>query len=71
MVFTVAPDGITFCVYIATTPNVGRLTTDNEDGRIVADLYYVEQTNVKYTDRDEGQRRDINIKGTFRTYDRA
>jgi len=71
VVLAVAPDGTTFRVYIATTPNVGRLTTDNEDGRIAADLYYVVQTNVEYADGDEGQRRDINIEGTFRTYDGA
>lgn len=71
IVFAVAPDGTTFRVCIATTPNVGHLTTDNEDGRIAADLYYVVQTNVEYADGDEGQRRDINVEGIFMRYDEA
>jgi len=71
MVLAVAPDGTTFRVCIGTTPNVGHLTTDNEDGRIAANLYYVVQTNIEYADGDEGQRRDINIEGTFMTYNEA
>lgn len=63
-----APDGTTFRVCIGTTPNVGHLATDNEDGRIAADLYYVVQTNVWYA--DEGQR-DLNIEGTFVSYPEA
>jgi hypothetical protein len=71
IVLAVAPDGTTFRVCIGTTPNDGHLTTNNEDGRIDADLYYVVQTNVEYADGVEGQRRDINIEGSFTTYDEA
>jgi hypothetical protein len=69
IVLAVAPDGTTFRVCICTTPNIGHLTTHNEYGRIEADLYYVVQTNVEYA--DEGQRRDINIEGAFKTYSEA
>ncbi|KFY27692.1 hypothetical protein V493_03361 [Pseudogymnoascus sp. VKM F-4281 (FW-2241)] len=71
VVVAVAPDGTTFRVCISTTPNVGHLTTNNEDGRIAAGLYYVVQTNVEYGNGDEGQRRGINIEGIFMTYDKA
>ncbi|KFZ19991.1 hypothetical protein V502_03402 [Pseudogymnoascus sp. VKM F-4520 (FW-2644)] len=67
----VAPDGTIFRVCISTTPNIGHLTTDKEDGRIATDLYYVVQTSVNYANGDEGQRRDINIEGIFMTYDKA
>jgi hypothetical protein len=71
VVLAVAPDGTTFRVCVDTTPNIGHLTTDSEDGRIATDLYYVVQTNVEYADGDEGQRRYINIEGAFMTYDKA
>ena len=71
VVFAVASDGTTFRISISTTPNTGHLTTDNEDGRIATDLYYVVQTNVKYANGDEGQDRDVNIEGLFTTYDKA
>jgi hypothetical protein len=71
VVLAVAPDGTTFRVCISTTPNIGHLTTDNEDGRIATDLYYVVQTNVEYADGDAGQGRDINIEGIFMTYNKA
>ncbi|KFY09530.1 hypothetical protein V492_05455 [Pseudogymnoascus sp. VKM F-4246] len=71
VVFAVASDGTTFCVSISTTPNIGHLTTDNDDGRIATDLYYVVQTNIKYANGDEGQDRDVNIEGIFMKYDKA
>ncbi|KFZ24146.1 hypothetical protein V502_01377 [Pseudogymnoascus sp. VKM F-4520 (FW-2644)] len=71
VVVAVVPDETTFRVCISTTPNVGHLTTNNEDGRIAAELYYVVQTNVEYANDDEGQRRGINIEGIFMTYDKA
>lgn len=71
VVFAVASDGTTFRISISTTPNIGHLTTDNEDGRIATDLYYVVQTNVKYANGDEGQDRDVNIEGIFMTDDKA
>ncbi|KFY56206.1 hypothetical protein V496_06761 [Pseudogymnoascus sp. VKM F-4515 (FW-2607)] len=71
VVFAVASDGTTFRISISTTPNIGHLTTDNEDGRIEADLYYVVQTNVNYANGDEGQDRDVTIEGIFTAYDKA
>ncbi|KAL5344969.1 hypothetical protein ACLOAV_009922 [Pseudogymnoascus australis] len=71
VVVAVAPDGTAFRACISTTPNTGHLTTDNEEGRIAADLYYVVQTNVEYANGDEEQRRGINIEGIFMSYDKA
>jgi hypothetical protein len=70
-VHAVAQDGTTFQVIINTTRNIGEFMTDNEDGRISHDLYYVVQTNVLYIDDDSGEVRDHNIEGSFRTYDEA
>ncbi|KAF3482092.1 uncharacterized protein GIQ15_04851 [Arthroderma uncinatum] len=70
-VFATAPDGTTFRVRIHTTPNVNHLTTSYEDGRIPVDLYYVVQANVEYADGQGGELRDINIEGTFKSYDEA
>ncbi|KFY29038.1 hypothetical protein V491_00225 [Pseudogymnoascus sp. VKM F-3775] len=69
VVFAKASDGTTFRISISTTPNISHLTTDNEDGRIATDLYYVVQTNVNYVNGDED--RDVNIEGVFTAYDKA
>ncbi|OBT45532.1 hypothetical protein VE00_05073 [Pseudogymnoascus sp. WSF 3629] len=71
VVLAVASDGTTFRVSISTTPNNSHLTTDNEDGRIATDLYYVVQTTADYADGEEGKRHDINIEGIFTTNDKA
>lgn len=71
IVLAVAFDGTTFCVCICSTTNVGCLTTDNEDNRIAADLYYVVRSSVVYNDGDTGERRDINIEGAFITFAEA
>ncbi|KFY04506.1 hypothetical protein O988_00726 [Pseudogymnoascus sp. VKM F-3808] len=71
VVFAEASDGTAFRISISTTPNIDHLTTDNDDGRIATDLYYVVQTNIKYANGDEGQDRDVNIEGIFLKYDKA
>jgi hypothetical protein len=67
-VLAVAPDGTTFRVRILTTPNVDHLSTDNEDGRIARDLYYVIQSAFDYDCRDD---RSLNVEGVFNTYGEA
>jgi hypothetical protein len=71
VVRAVAQDGTTFQVAINTTRNLGGFMTDNEDGRISHDLWYVLQTNIFYMDDDSGEVRDHNIEGVFRTYGEA
>lgn len=71
MVFAIAPDRTEFSICIATTSNDYHLTSDNDDHRVSIPLYYVVQANVEYG-REEGSiLRDINIQGTFKTYDEA
>ncbi|RHZ73297.1 hypothetical protein CDV55_101521 [Aspergillus turcosus] len=71
-VLAVAADGTTFRVRIDTTPNNKRLTTDLEDGRISIPLYYVIETTVVYDGQKETTSvRDLNVEGTFETYDEA
>lgn len=49
-----------------------RLTTELEDGRISTLLYYVIQTTVVYDGQKETTKvRDLNIEGTFKTYEEA
>ncbi|GFF61438.1 hypothetical protein IFM51744_10684 [Aspergillus udagawae] len=68
----VAADGSTCRVRIQTTPNNKCLTTDLEDGRISIPLYYVIETAVVYDEeKDTTSVRDLNIEGTFKTYDEA
>ncbi|GAQ04968.1 hypothetical protein ALT_2289 [Aspergillus lentulus] len=71
-VLAVAADGTTFRVRVDTTPNNMRLTTELEDGRISIPLYYVIQTTVVYDGQKETTSvRDLNIEGTFKTYEEA
>ncbi|KAL2869382.1 uncharacterized protein BJX67DRAFT_379400 [Aspergillus lucknowensis] len=74
MVHATAPDGTTFRVRIDTTPNKMGLTSELADGRVSVPLFYVLQASVEYTggDGDEECRvRDINVEGTFTSYDEA
>ncbi|GIJ98878.1 hypothetical protein Aspvir_001000 [Aspergillus viridinutans] len=71
-VLAVAADGTTFRVRIDTTPNNMRLTTDLEDGRISIPLYYVIETTIVYGGQKETTSvRNLNIEGTFETYEEA
>ncbi|KKK22690.1 hypothetical protein P175DRAFT_0527956 [Aspergillus ochraceoroseus IBT 24754] len=71
MVYAIAPDGTTFRVRINTTANDKNLTSDLPDGRISVPLYYVIQANVEYSGDEGSLVRDINVEGTFTSYDEA
>lgn len=71
VVYATAPDGTAFRVRIDTTPNERKLTSDLADGRIGVPLYYVVQAAVEYTGDEGGVVRDINVQGTYGTYEEA
>lgn len=52
-------------------PNILRLTTDNEDGRISASLYYVVRTNMPYCSHERKPAHDTNVEGLFQSYAEA
>ncbi|RMZ76734.1 hypothetical protein DV737_g4701, partial [Chaetothyriales sp. CBS 132003] len=62
-----AQDGTEFKVFIHVTPNNLQLVTDEEDGRVSADLFYVVQTEVDYNG-DDIKLRSHSIGGVFTRY---
>ncbi|KAL2432243.1 hypothetical protein ABEF95_003206 [Exophiala dermatitidis] len=65
-----APDGTTFRVSVATTPNT--LGLKGGDGhKVHQDLYHVVQTNILYAEDDTGEEREHNVEGTFTSYEEA
>ncbi|RMZ89689.1 hypothetical protein DV736_g3075, partial [Chaetothyriales sp. CBS 134916] len=59
-----AQDGTEFKVFIHVTPNNLQLSTDEEDGRVVTDLFYVVQTEVDYNG-DDIKLKSHSIEGVF------
>lgn len=70
IVYAVAPDGNTFNVSIATTPNLWQYEA-NKDGKVMLDLYHVLQTTVDYGRDEDGEERETNIEGSFESYEQA
>ncbi|RMD41338.1 hypothetical protein DV735_g3777, partial [Chaetothyriales sp. CBS 134920] len=67
VVHATAQDGTEFRVYVHATPNTLQLSTDEENGRVRADLFYVVQTEVDYNGDDVKLRRH-SIEGVFTKY---
>ncbi|RMZ76909.1 hypothetical protein DV738_g4705, partial [Chaetothyriales sp. CBS 135597] len=67
VVHATAQDGTEFKVYVHPTPNPLQLSTDEENGRVRADLFYVVQTEVDYNGDDIKIRRH-SIDAVFTKY---
>lgn len=70
-VFAVAMDGTKFRVSISTTPNNLLLSSDNEDGRVTAPLYYVMETIIPYCSHERMPGYSTHVEGVFKTYAEA